>query len=329
MRIPARIAPDETLIDFYRAGDDLFALLLSGNTIKGFKLSARGLDEEVRAFRAAIEHRDPKATELGRPLYDRLIRPLLGEIKGDKLVISPHGVLHYLPFVALSDGDQYLLDRFAVRLIPSAGTLVYLKSDRPTKLGKLLAFGNPDLGNARFDLPNAQVEAVNVAAMFPSSRALVRAEASKTAVEELGNGFSILHFATHGKFDTDAPLSSGLYLAKGNEADGVLTVSDLYTLRLDAELVTLSACETGLGKVASGDDVIGLTRGFLYAGARSIVASLWEVDDAATEQLMVSFYRNLEGHDKREALRLAQIETRKTYPHPMFWAAFQIVGRAD
>jgi CHAT domain-containing protein len=93
--------------------------------------------------------------------------------------------------------------------------------------------------------------------------------------------------------------------------------------------VTLSACETALGKVANGDDVIGLTRGFLYAGARSIVASLWEVDDAATAKLMLSFYRNQQEHDKREALRLAQIETRKEFPQPAFWAAFQIVGRAD
>ena len=139
----------------------------------------------------------------------------------------------------------------------------------------------------------------------------------------------MLHFATHGKFNADAPLDSGLYLAKGEEADGVLTVGDLYTLRFDADLVTLSACETGLGRVANGDDVIGLTRGFLYAGARSIVASLWEVDDSATGQLMLSFYRNLQGTDKREALRLAQIETRLKYPHPMYWAAFQIVGRAD
>ena len=108
-----------------------------------------------------------------------------------------------------------------------------------------------------------------------------------------------------------------------------MTVSDLYTLSWDADLITLSACQTGLGKVANGDDVIGLTRGFLYAGARSIVASLWSVDDTATEQLMVNFYRNLANNDKREALRMAQIQTRKSYPQPMYWAAFQIVGRAD
>jgi len=227
------------------------------------------------------------------------------------------------------DGDQYLLDRFSLRLIPSASTLVYLKTDRPSKVGTLLALGNPDLDNPSYDLPNAQVEAVNVAALFPASKALVRQDASKTAIKELGSGFSMLHFATHGKFNSDDPLASGLYLAKGTEADGVLSVADLYTLRFDADLVTLSACETGLGKVANGDDVIGLTRGFLYAGARSIVASLWEVDDAATEQLMLSFYGNLQTHDKREALRLAQINTRANYPDPMYWAAFQIVGKAD
>ena len=327
--IAARMAPGEALINYYSSGDDLYGLVLNGTTVKGYKLAGKGLAEEVRAYRDAIERRDPGAAALGKPLYDRLIRPLAGQLTGNKLTISPNGVLHYLPFDALMDGDQYLLDRFSLRLIPSAGTLAYLRTDHPTKVGKLLALGNPDLGNSAYDLPNAQVEAVNVAALFPDSRALVRAGASKTAIRELGNGFSMLHFATHGKFNSDSPLASGLYLAKGKEADGVLTVGDLYSLRFDAELVTLSACETGLGKVANGDDVIGLTRGFLYAGARSIVASLWEVDDAATEQLMLSFYRNLDGHDKRDALRLAQIETRVKYPQPMYWAAFQVVGRAD
>lgn len=327
--IAARLGEHETLIDYYSSGDDLFAFLLQGTTVRGFKLSAQGLAEDVRSFREAIERRDASVAERGRRLHDRLMHPLLAEIRGAKLTISPHGALHYLPFAALSDGKQYFLDRFSARFIPSASALVYVKTDTPVKPGKLLALGNPDLGNSRFDLPNAQVEALNVAAMFPASRALVRAAATKTAVKELGNGFSILHFATHGKFDTDAPLSSGLFLAKGNEPDGVLTVSDLYSLRWDMDLVTLSACETGLGKIASGDDVIGLTRGFLYAGARSIVASLWQVDDAATARLMTSFYRNLESNDKREALRLAQLETRASYPQPMYWAAFQVVGRAQ
>lgn len=327
--IVSRMSADETLVDYYVQGEDLYAFVLNGKSIKGFKLSAKGLEEEVRAFREAIDRRAANAMDTGRSLYDRLIRPLLADLNGSKLIIAPHGVLHYVPFAALSDGEGYLVDRFSLRLIPSASTLVYLRTDQPKKLGKLLALGNPDLGSRALDLPNAQVEAVTIAAMFPDSRALVRAEASKSAVKELGNGFLMLHFATHGRFDADAPLSSGLYLAKGSAPDGVLTVSDLYSLRWDVDLVTLSACETGLGKVANGDDVIGLTRGFLYAGARSIVASLWKVDDAATARLMESFYRNLGQNDKREALRLAQIETRRQYPEPWFWAAFNILGRAD
>jgi CHAT domain-containing protein len=327
--IASRMSPDESLVDYYVQGEDLYAFVLIGQSITGIKLSAKGLDGDVRAFREAIDRRDGRAKETGRALHDRLMRPLLTDLKGKKLVIAPHGVLHYLPFTALWDGEGYLVDQFSLRLIPSASALVYLRTGQPKKLGKLLALGNPDLGSRALDLPNAQVEAVTIAAMFPDSRALVRAEASKSAVKELANGFSILHFATHGKFDANTPLSSGLYLAKGREPDGVLTVSDLYSLRWDVDLVTLSACETGLGKVAKGDDVIGLTRGFLYAGARSIVASLWEVDDAATAHLMESFYRNLANNDKREALRLAQVETRQQYPEPWFWAAFNILGRAD
>jgi len=327
--IVARMSSDESLIDYYVQGEDLYAFVVHGDSVRGFKFSAKGLDDDVRAFREAIERRGARATDLGRALNDRLILPLQAQLPGTKLTIAPHGVLHYVPFAALSDRDGYLVDRFSLRLIPSADTLVYLRTQQSKKLGRLLALGNPDLGNRSLDLPNAQAEAVTVASMFPDSRALVRAEASKSAVKELGSGFQMLHFATHGRFDANAPLSSGLYLAKGSAPDGILTVSDLYSLRWDVDLVTLSACETGLGKVANGDDVIGLTRGFLYAGARSIVASLWEVDDAATARLMESFYRNLGQHDKRESLRLAQIETRLQYPEPWFWAAFNILGRAD
>jgi len=327
--IAARLAPDETLIDYFEADDDLYALVVNSVAVKGFKLPAKDLEEQTRAFRTAIENRRAAAVDHGRALYDRLIRPLANEMKGTKLTVSPHGVLHYLPFAALSDGERYLIDRYSLRVMPSASALVYLRYDKPSKTGRLLALGNPDLGDPRFDLPNAQQEALEVVGMFPASKALVRKEATKTAVKELGSSFSILHFASHGEFDASAPLSSGLLLAKGNESDGRLTVSDLYALRFDAELVTLSACDTGLGKVLSGDDVIGLTRGFLYAGARTVVASLWAVDDKATAKLMTSFYANLSQYDKREALRRAQIEVRKSFPQPLYWAAFEVTGSAN
>jgi len=327
--IVARLASDETLIDYFAANDSLYAFVINGTNVKGVKLPGAGLEDQVRALRTAIAEDDASAGAAGAALYDRLLRPLAADIHGDKVTISPHGVLHYLPFAALRDGDQYLIDRYSVRMTPSGDALAYLKSDLPPKPGRLLALGNPDLGDARFNLPNAQQEALAVAQLFPASRALVRSEASKTAVKELGSGFAILHFASHAMFDPDAPLNSGLYLAKGREADGRLTVSDLYTMRLDVQLVTLSACQTGLGKILSGDDIIGLTRGFLFAGARNIVASLWSVDDAATAELMVDFYQNLGSHTQREALRLAQIQTRQNHPSPKYWAAFEITGTAN
>jgi CHAT domain-containing protein len=326
--IAAQLAPDETLIDYFEAGGNPYALVLNGTTVAGFQLSGAELRNDVRRFRAAVERGEDTAGE-GRSLYDRLIRPIAGGIRGTRLTISPHGVLHYLPFAALLDSNQYLIDRYGLRITPSASTLAYLRNTKPNAAGTLLALGNPDLGDPEFDLPSAQQEAIKVAGMFPDSRVLLRSEATKAAVFQLGPGFSRLHFASHAVFEPRAPLHSGLLLAKGNESDGRLTVSDLYSLRLDADLVTLSACETALGEVMTGDDVIGLERGFLYAGARSIIASLWSVADLPTEKLMISFYQKLGHVDKREALRLAQIETRKTYPSPRFWAAFEIAGSTN
>jgi CHAT domain-containing protein len=207
-----------------------------------------------------------------------------------------------------------------------------LKLLRPAQVTagvQLLALGNPDLGDSKLDLQFAEGEARTVASLFPDSRLLVRKDASETNFRKAGSAFRRIHFATHGMFRADAPLSSGLFLAKDTDNDGVLTVGELYSTHLNADLVTLSACETGLGKIANGDDIVGLTRGFLYAGARSIVASLWSVDDRATAQLMESFYRNLAHMSKLEALRQAQINTRRAFPHPFFWAAFQLTGRAD
>ena len=115
----------------------------------------------------------------------------------------------------------------------------------------------------------------------------------------------------------DSPLNSALLLAKDKDNDGMLRAGDLYNLSLNADLVTLSACETALGKVATGDDVVGFTRGFLYAGARSFVSSLWQVDDQATRDLMVNFYTNFSQMSKDEALRQAQMKVKKQYPHPI------------
>jgi CHAT domain-containing protein len=325
------VGDQETLIEYYYQGKELYAFVLDRQRLAAFKLNAEGLADEVQSFRRALQDPGSAAWQEGaRELHSRLWQPIVSAIGGANIIIVPHGALHYLPFAALQDTEgKLVIDRHGLRFLPSASVLKYLKPPVQQKEGLLLALGNPDLGNAALDLKFAEDEARSVAKLFPQSRLLVRKDASESNLKKAGSVFSRIHFATHGKFQADEPLSSGLYLAKDADNDGILTVSELYSMKLDSDLVTLSACETGLGKVANGDDVVGLTRGFLYAGSRSIVASLWSVDDKATATLMETFYQGLPTLSKREALRASQLKTRETFPHPFFWAAFELTGRED
>lgn len=169
-----------------------------------------------------------------------------------------------------------------------------------------------------------------IANMVPQSELLTRSKASETAFKNKAGNFSYLHIASHGQFNADNALQSRLLLASDAANDGSLTVGEIYGLHLSADLVTLSACETGLGKTFSGDDVIGLTRSFLYAGSSNIIASLWQVDDDATSELMKSLYAKLKANvPKKEALRQAQQELQNRFPDPLFWAAFYLTGEGQ
>lgn len=324
------LQPNETLLEYYYQGEDLYVFVVNRSTVKATKLNGANLVGEIGQFRAALE--DPQSrrfAELSQKLYDRLIRPVEPNVTTSQLLIVAHGVLHYLPFSALNDGTNFLIDRYSLRHLPSASVMQFLKDRQTAKSPNVLAFGNPDLGNPQYDLKFAQDEAVAVGKGFPNAKVLVRKDATKTAFKSLGPQFPYLHFATHGRFDPDAPLNSGLLLAGDAQGDGFLSLGELYSLRLNADLVTLSACETGLGKISNGDDVVGLARGFLYAGSNTIVASLWRVDDRATSYLMTEFYANLKKSNKRDALRQAQLAAKKQYEHPFYWAAFQLTGRAE
>jgi CHAT domain-containing protein len=289
---------------------------------------------EIRGFTTAKASgssipvsRDSQLRMSGEILYEKLIQPLESMIYTKNLTIVPHGALHYLPFNALNSGGEYLIDRYSIRILPSASVMQFLKDRREGHAGNLLAFGNPDLGDPTYDLPGAQNEAIAITKDQTKSKLLLRNQATETAVKQYGAGFRYLHFAVHGIFDAEKPLSSGLLLSGDDENDGTLSVGELYDLYLPADLVTLSACETALGEVANGDDVVGFTRGFLYAGTSSIISSLWKVDDKATSILMQQFYKSLEESDKRSALRTAQLKIKDNYnSHPYFWAAFQITG---
>ncbi len=240
----------------------------------------------------------------------------------------PHGELHYIPFSALSPGKGYLVDSKSLRVLQTAGVLAFLKPAGKRKERRALIMGNPDLGDPRYDLKYAQDEALAIARMLPDSTVLLRNDATAAFLSRSAGQFNIIHFAAHGVFDAENPLNSALLLARDRGDDGMLRAGDLYGLSLEAELVTLSACETALGKISRGDDVVGFTRGLLYAGAGSIVSTLWKVDDLATRELMVDFYSRLMVSEKAEALRQAQLETKKKYPHPFYWASFQLTGNA-
>lgn len=321
------IRPDEALLEFFGFGNVIYGLAMNDKQQQLRPIDAKGLDDTIREFRQAIQEQHPRANTLAHRLYDQLIRPFTPIIGQRNLLVVPHGALHYLPFATLQDGEQIMISGRSLRFLPSTSVQKYIRPNRRGRLDNILIYGNPDLDDPSLDLPNAEDEAKAIASLLPKSHILTRRAASETSFKKQAGEFNYLHVASHGLFKADNALESSLILAKDGENDGTLTVRELYQTRLNADLVTLSACETGLGKTLSGDDVLGLTRGFLYAGASNIVASLWEVADDATALLMKEFYQNLKnGSNKQEALRKAQLNLRKTHPSPFFWAAFYLTG---
>lgn len=328
--IQSKLTPEETLLEYYFTGKNWYVFILTSGSITAQKLPITDLERNIEALRKTITaHNSIGYSQYTQALHRQLFAPIAPVIKTKKLIIVPHGALHYLPFSALSDGKEYLIDRFSLRTLPSASVLSFLQArTKKTEAGTALILGNPNLGNPKYDLKFAQDEALAIRKILPKSKVLLGSEATETSLKTYGSQYSFIHLAAHGTFDMDKPLNSALLLAKDKDNDGILRAGDLYNLSLNADLVTLSACETALGKVATGDDVVGFTRGFLYAGARSLISSLWQVDDQATRDLMVNFYNNLSKMSKDEALRQAQRKVKKQYPHPYYWAAFMLTGSA-
>lgn len=325
--IQSLLSASEVLLEYYGSQDQLNVFVVTRDRIESVSLGTGRWGNRVRRLREALQaYNTDRYKAVTRDVYDRLIRPVESKISQyQQITIVPHGPLHYLPFAALNDGTDYLIDKFDIRLLPSASVVQFLDKKRSASQD-LLAFGNPDLGNPDYDLPGAEEETRVINQNRADTRILLRGLASEANFKKFASSFRYLHLASHGEFNSQQPLQSRMLLAAGDGEDGNLTVDELYGLSLNAEMVTLSACETGLGDVENGDEVIGLTRGFLFAGAKSIVSSLWPVSDESTAFLMKRFYENLETMSKAHALRQALISTKKEYPHPLFWSAFNITG---
>jgi len=273
--------------------------------------------------RAVMPEIDDSPEEL-QPLYQLLIKPIEQFLPKDpeaKVVFVPHDALFLVPFAALRDSSKkYLIEKHTISYSPSIQLLDFTEKlrDRP-KGTESLIIGNPP--SALPNLPNAEVEA-NAIAKLLNSTAIIGKDATKAKVLEKIINSQIIHFGAHGKFDDQNGLNGAIILANNIS----LTAKEILQLKLKANLVVLSACDTAKGKI-TGDGVIGLSRAFILAGTPSIVVSLWTIPDAPTGKLMVEFYRNIQkGSDRAQALRQAIIKTMGDNPHPRDWAAFTLIG---
>jgi len=304
----------------------IWLLQRSGTTFYEIPAGAKKIGSLVSRYREAVQHLEPVSDDLTK-LYALLIKPVGHDL--DRLAylgIIPDGSLHFLSFSALKDEQAYLIDRFPLFYTPSASVLKFTFAKRKNiKNPKVLALGNPNLGNYNYDLPLAELEAKSIRWDYPDVDILTREKATKEWFVNNISRYGIIHLAAHGEFDDFNPLFSSLWLASDQPNNRRLTVKEVFGLDMHADLVTLSACQTGLGKLEAGE-IIGLNRAFIYAGTHALVSALWRVDDLSTSVLMKHFYRNYATMDKAKSLRQAQLMVKKEFPHPSYWAGFNLVG---
>ncbi|HOT15361.1 MAG TPA: CHAT domain-containing protein [Bacteroidales bacterium] len=262
-------------------------------------------------------------------LYKLLIAPVRDKLKeNSNLVIVPHGMLHFVPFHALIDGSKsYLAEHYCISYAPSASVLRETKNKKRSAGNSLLAMA---LGNLSLygmpPLASTDNEVKNIAPLFEKSLVKVENECTVDFFVENAPYFSYLHLATHGVYNSKSPFSSYILFNKTADNDGMLKVSDIFGLQLKSNMVALSACQTGLGNISNSDELVGLSRAFIYAGTPSIVVSLWSVADEPTAKLMTYFYENLKTNPANAALVQAERKLMKTYKEPYFWAPFVLIG---
>ena len=323
---------DSQLVEFFAVRGRYVAALVSQRRIEFVELGPIDtVAEKVRLarfqlskFRLGKDYLERFAPRLRdaiqthfRGLYEELFRPLRKKLREEHLVIAPYGILHQLPFHALHDGDCCLIDEFTMSYAPSGGVLAACLR-RPVSQAR----GNLVFGIADARSPSIEIEARAVAGLLDSSELFLTEEATEERLRLAAPQTRILHIATHGFFRRDNPLFSAIRLG-----DGFLSLFDLYRLDLRADLVTLSGCSTGLSTVVGGDELLGLTRGLLHAGARAVLLSLWDVQDESTAEYMTAFYRLMsEGQTAATASQSALRNLRNKYDHPYYWAPFCLVG---
>jgi len=327
------LPPETALVEYFSIKDHLVAAVVTRDELEIVPVTPisrvmhllRMLHLQISKFRLGPEYvqtfqkplLDAMRSHLGQ-LYEEVFAELRAQLRAEHVVIVPHGILHYLPFHALHDGAGYLIDSFTVSYAPSASIFALCQRKPDLDSGGSLVLGVPD---SRAPLILNEVQ--SVAAMLPGAELVVGAEANEAKLRETGAQSRLIHIATHGNFRQDNPMFSGIRLG-----DAYLNLYDLYQLKLRAELVTLSGCATGMNVVSPGDELLGLIRGLLFAGAQSLLLTLWDVHDRSTSEFMAAFYRRFrDGQTKAVALQGAMQELRSIYPHPYYWAPFALIGK--
>ena len=328
------------LIEYLITGEGLTAFVLTPTElhatvlpVKQQSLTAR--TDLLRGLLARVESQDWK--EPAKGLSRLLIEPLLrrGWLRGvDHLVLVPHGILHYLPFSALLrlEGGQarLLVEDYSISYLPSLQSLSDQNDSGRTPSRGMLAL-MPQEGR----LAHALGEIREIQRLFRGEIDILSGtQASESAFKSRAGHYRTIHLATHSDFEKGNPLNSSLVLEAGHSEDGRLEAHEIAKLRLRADLVVLSACETALGAgyftpLPPGDDFVSLTRAFLQAGSRSVLASQWKIDDLATARFIGEFYRSWKSSGKAEALAQAQRQmlASEEFAHPYYWAAFVLIGQ--
>ena len=352
--------PETALLEYVVTEEKTYLFALSKSQtdaapeLKIFPLAIKKaeLEKLVTQFQQQLANRQLNFKASATKLYELLLAPATAFLREtNSLIIAPDGILWKLPFQALSaPDDQYLLATHALTYAPSLSVLSKLKNRHAPQpqAANLLVFSNPKIPLAKnkhaiFAVPTSSL--TNAARQADELRKLYTTQAKFFTNETATSNnfqleaakFSLIHLATHGVMDDQQPMNSRVWLTPGNddEDEGWVSAKEIMKLKLHADLVILSACETGLGRIGTGEGMIGLTWAFMNAGCATTVVSQWEVRDDSTADLMIAFHRNLRNTKlpptKSEALRQAALAVMKNekYRHPFYWASFVMVGNGN
>ena len=316
-----------TLISYFVLEGHTLAWVIDDQQSEIVDLPVTNLEllRDVNKLREFLKDTD---RSLAGSLYAMLIAPLKPHIRHSYLIIAPHGILNTLPFAALWDGpkSRFLIEDYAITIAPSASALLLISTYHNPDKGHVLALGNPD-----GTLVAAEGEVAAIAKLYSGAVTLLRNQATEEQVHAHAGELDILHLSAHGVLDEDNPLFSRVELTRSPGYDGNLEVNEIYGLNLsNVNLVVLSACKAALGESSRGDELIGLVRAFHYAGAPSVVATLWSVEADSTAVLMQEFYRQLQ-HGDTAAIALQKSQVAMLHDNrylPYDWAAFTLSGDA-